>query len=285
MWRELKGAALLALVPGIAGFLGCGMDDPVAPALQGPSELGLSIELRAIPDQLTADGFSSSVIEAVVRNASGNRVGADAVTVIFDITQVGTGAFFDLGNIAPLDSPRPLPGGEEARQVSVSTDGSGVARARYWAPFRTDQENDTTVTVTARPAGTDFRAAVFRQVDIFLRAANRPLFPGATNFSCDPAADPPVSDAIGQEIIVEPQQAAYPIGQQVFFHARTNLGPSGQPIARYEWEIEDGAQVFRFVGREANHVWINAGNWTVRLFITESVTGIQCFDTVGILVF
>jgi len=245
MWRELKWAALLALIPGVAGFLSCGLDVPVAPELQGPSELALSIEMRANPDQLTADGFSSSVIEAVVRNASGNRVGAGAVTVVFDITQLGTGVFFDLGNIAPLESPRPLLGGEEARQLSVATDGSGVARARYWAPFRTDQENDTTVTITGRPAGTDARAVVIRQVDIFLRAANRPFFPGTA--ACD--------------INVEPQKSAYRVGDQVFFIATQVSG-----VVRYEWEVEDPLGGLRYLaGRGVDVHLTMVGDYTIRL--------------------
>jgi hypothetical protein len=252
MWRELKWAALLALLPGVAGFLGCGLDDPVAPALEGPSELALSVELRAIPDQLTADGFSSSVIEAVVRNHNGARVGAGAVTIVFDITTIASfGTFFDLGNIAPVDSPRPIAGGEEARTVAVATDGQGVARARYWAPFRTDSANDTTVTITARPAGSDFRAAVFRQVDIFLRAADRPSFPGTA--------------ACG--IQAEPSLAFYPVGTQVFLRATQVTG-----IVRYEWQIIDPAGfVFtRRQGRETDFVLTVVGTYTIVLAQTAS---------------
>jgi hypothetical protein len=251
MWRELKWAALLALVPGVAGFLGCGLDDPVAPALEGPSELALSVELRAVPDQLTADGFSSSVIEAVVRNHNGARVGAGAVTIVFDITTIASfGTFFDLGNLAPVDSPRPIAGGEEARTVAVATDGSGVARARYWAPFRTDNENDTTVTITARPAGSDFRAAVFRQVDIFLRAANRPVFPGGA--VCD--------------ISWEPVKSAYRVGDQVFLTAVQVTG-----VARYSWEIQNplGGLTHK-LGRDIDVVFTTTGIYTVRLTQTST---------------
>ena len=253
MWK-LKAALLLALVPAVSGLVNCNLDNPTPPELAGPSELAISIEMRANPDQLTADGFSSSVIEAVVRNASGARVGAGAQTVIFDITLPGTallsGTFFDLGNIAPLDSPRPLPGGEEARQLSVATDGSGVARARYWAPFRTDQENDTTVTITGRPAGTDVRGVVLRQVDIFLRAANRPSFPGGT--TC--------------VITWEPVKSGYRVGEQVFLSA---LQVSG--IARYEWEIEDPLGVLTYnEGRGTEINFDLAGDYTARLSQTST---------------
>jgi hypothetical protein len=270
MWRASKRAAvvLLALVP-IGGTLGCTLDDASPPPLEGPSELNISIELRAVPDQLVADGFSSSVIEAVVREGrQGQRFGDGGITVLFDITTAGAG-FLDLGNLAPLNSSRPIAGGPEAGPVSAPTDSQGVARVRYWAPFRSDQENDTVVTVVARPAGTDFNAAVFRGVSIFLRAANRPSFPGGAD--CD--------------FIVEPRQAAYPVGQGVFFTAIQSVGPNEFPIARYEWEIEDGTFVSRFLGREAHHAWVNAGSWTVRLFTTESVTGVQQMCTKDLLIF
>ena len=56
---------------GLVLYAACTLDDPGPPELAGPSELGMSIEMRAVPDQLVSDGFSSSIIEAVVRDASG----------------------------------------------------------------------------------------------------------------------------------------------------------------------------------------------------------------------
>ncbi len=93
--------------------------------------------------------------------------------------------------------------------MSAVTASDGVARVRYWAPFRTDQVNDTTVTVTGRPGDqNDFRAAIFRQVDIFLRAADRPVFPG--DAECG--------------ISVEPQKSAYKVGEIVNLHGDSGDG-------------------------------------------------------------
>ena len=149
---------------------GCLLDNPEAPELAGPSLRGRAIEIRAIPDQLVSDGWSSSVIEAVLQGPNSERV--PGATMYFDIS-----GFVDLGNLAPLNGPRPTDGGVEATQVTAVTDGDGVARARYWAPFRTDQPDDTIVTILAREGGTNFREVPFAQADIFLRAADRP-YPG-----------------------------------------------------------------------------------------------------------
>ena len=253
MWKKIKWALALAAVPAVMGYLGCGVEDPQPPTLAGPSELAISLDMKAVPDQITADGWSSSVIEATWRDENGQR--ASGKLVLFDITTATAGAFLDLGNLSPLNAQRPVAGGDEARAVSARTDSDGVARVRYWAPFRTDQVNDTTVTVTGRPGDqNDFRAAIFRQVDIFLRAADRPVFPGGS--VCG--------------ISVEPQKSAYKAGEIIFFTATQGTGGSGQPIARYEWDFGDNRTD---VGRAVSHGYNIAGDYTVTLWTTESITG------------
>jgi PKD domain len=256
--RTIRRGALGWAFAALVAQLSCTLDNPKAPELAGPSELGTSIEMRAIPDQLTADGFSSSVIEAVVRNANGDR--SQGVNVLFDITATSTGSFLDLGNLSPLNGPRPTAGGTEPTAVSATSDGDGVARARYWAPFRTDQVNDTVVIVTGRPAGTNFNAAFFRPVNIFLRAADRPSFPG--------------SNICG--FTLEPNKSSYKIGEAIAFTATQAVGDdsidgcAGNPIARYEWTITDGTYE---ADRGIVHQFDSAGTFTVTLKTTESITG------------
>lgn len=270
MFKRIKWALALSVVFGMVGYLGCDPDEANIPALAGPSELAQSLEMQANPDQLTADGWSSSVIQAVFRDQNGQPI-ADR-TIHFDITVGGSGSFLDLGNLAPLNAPRPNYGGEEARAVSAVTDGSGVAKARYWAPFRTDQANDIIVTVTGRPAGSDFRTAVFRQVDIFLRAANRPSFPGDNVCA----------------FIIEPRKTSYATNELLFFTG-TQLngdaavdGCSGFPIARYEWDFGDRASA---IGRNSQHQYTAPGTYRAFLFTTESVTGCQvsCFTDIKVI--
>ena len=255
-------ASILALV------VACTLDNPQPSDLSGPSELGTAIELRAVPDSLVSDGFSNSIIEAVVRDANGNRVAGR--TVSFDITTSGASGFLDLGNLAPVNGARPAAGGVESGPVSSVTDGNGVARVRYWAPFRTDQENDTVVIVTGREQSTNFANQTNRQVQIFLRAANRPSFPGANVCS----------------FIIEPIKPVYVPGEPVAFTASQLIGSDpcvGNEIARYEWNIDDTPPVFR-AGREIVHAFSAAGSYTVFLTTTEAVTGCQvsCFADITV---
>ncbi len=171
-----------------------------------------------------------------------------------------------------MNGPRPTFGGVEAGPVSAVSDGSGVARARYWAPFRTDQENDTTVQITGREASTNFANQTFRNVTIFLRAANRPSFPGGACF------------------MIEPLDTAYAVGDVINFTATQVTGGAGHPIARYEWDFGDGSG--RVEGRNQSHIFTSAGDpdatepssFTVTLFLTESVSGAQTSCTADVVV-
>ncbi len=204
MWNRVKWAMVIALIPVALGQAGCNLEDATRPPLAGPSELSAALNMSAHPDQLTANGSSSSVVEATLRGQDGSP--RSGVEISFDLTTLSAGAFFDIGVLAQVGQSRPVPGGpNRPKAVSAVTNENGVARARYWSsPFRTDQENDIIVTITGRPVGnSDFRDAVFRQVDIFLRAANRPMFSG--------------TDVCG--IQVEPSDAFYAAGEIVFFTA------------------------------------------------------------------
>jgi hypothetical protein len=265
-----KDSALCFLVVASLTVLWSCLDQVQTPELAGPSELGSSLQLSAIPDELVADGWSSSVIEAVFRDQDGQR--QSGVTIHFDLgarnESSSSVVFFDIGNLAPLNGPRPLAGGTEAKPVSAVTDGDGVARARYWAPFRTDQANDIEVSVTARPAGTDFNSAVSGLVSIKLRAADRPSFPGGPSCS----------------IMVEPVKSVYEVDEIVFFTATQATGSCGNnPIARYEWDFGDGNTA---VGRNVSHVFSDGCGATgceVTLWTTEAVTGCvaSCSVTIG----
>ena len=262
----------LPAVIGLVLYVACTLDNPDPPDLAGPSVLGTSIEMRAVPDQLVSDGFSSSIIEAVVRDANAQR--SQGRTINFDITTFGAPGFLDLGNLAPVNGARPVAGGVESGPVSAVSDSSGVARVRYWAPFRTDQENDTTVNITGREASTDFSNQLLRSVTIFLRAANRPSFPG--DGACS--------------FIIEPRDDAYAVGDQIFFTATQITGSAGRPIARYEWDFGDGSP--RVEGRNVSNVYSSAGDigattpgaYTVTLFTTESVSGNQISCTNDVVV-
>lgn len=269
MWNRVKWAMVIALIPVALGQAGCNLEDATRPPLAGPSELGTGLGMSANPDQLTANGNSSSVVEVTVFDEFGQP--AAGITVDFDLAQKFAGAFSDIGVLASLNGPRPVPGGKEPKAESAVTNNAGKARIRYWSPFRTDQENDTVVTITGRPAGSDFNSAVFRTVDIFLRAANRPMFPGSSVCS----------------FIVEPLQTSYTVGQQIFFTASqligdTTTGCAGNTISRYEWDFGDGS--IGDVERGVAHVYSTSGTFSVVLFTTETQTGCQDACAAGITV-
>src|SRR5688572_5936866 len=65
-WVKVVGMATLAVIAA-----GCTLNDASAPPLQGPSELGLSLSLSAIPDMLAHDGASQAQIIVQARDANG----------------------------------------------------------------------------------------------------------------------------------------------------------------------------------------------------------------------
>jgi len=255
MW---KTSLWLFALPAWVLCAACLLDSPEVPDLAGPSTAARSITIRAIPDAIVSDGFSSSVIEAVLFGPNGERV--SGATILFEIQ--ADGQFFDLGNLAPLNGARPFAGGVESGPVSSVTDGDGVGRARYWAPFRTDQENDTTVTIAARESGTNTRGVNFAEADIFLRAANRPSFPGSSLCGFN----------------IEPVKPFYDIGEGISFTAIQSIGDVGTPgclgneIARYEWNIDP---LTYKAGRGIVHAFSVAGDFGVFLTTTEAVSGCQ----------
>ena len=224
--RTLRLLAVLAALSSPA----CTLDNAEAPEIAGPSTVGHSIEVRANPDQITADGWSSSVIEAVLRGPNSERL--SGALIQFDIQ-----GFVDQGNLAPLNGPRPTYGGVEAGPVSATTDGNGVARARYWAPFRTDQPTDTVVTILAREQGTNFRFALAAagQTDIFLRAADRPIpspLPVPQPGCPTPTAELTISRVCsGGEILA---------GSAILAQGGASEGGTGEVVTTFMWNWGDG---------------------------------------------
>ncbi len=79
---------LLLLVA--AGSTACTMDQSKTPTLSGPSEFGLSIDLRATPDVLARDGASQSVIRLFARDASGKLTGGKRFVLSMSPANGGT---------------------------------------------------------------------------------------------------------------------------------------------------------------------------------------------------
>jgi hypothetical protein len=258
--RRLLALALLVTIPG------CLLDDPDTPELEGPSTLGHAIDLLAHPDQLVADGWSSAVIEAVLRDPNSNRIAG--ATIFFDIQ-----GFVDQGNLAPLNGPRPTYGGVEATQVTAVTDGDGVARVRYWAPFRTDQPDDDTVTILAREGGTNFRQALGAagQTDIFLRAADRPI-PGPIPIP-SPGCDAPTADLALSGLCSGGEIRS---GANIFgIGSASEAGDTGAVITTYIFNWGDGSSEVS-ASPTVSHRYsgsLNGSSVTVTLTVVNSCGG------------
>src|SRR5688572_23501370 len=96
-YRKLgRLAPILCFALAIAG---CGMDEVEIPDFDGPSELAESLRLTVSPDVITADGFSTAVIEAEFRGPNGQPLGSRDV---FFALADESGRFADIGSLFDL---------------------------------------------------------------------------------------------------------------------------------------------------------------------------------------
>ena len=78
--RHPGSVAAAVLSVGLIFLLpGCALDKDDPPALNGPSETGLSADLVALPDTINADGVTSAEIRLVLRDQTGAAASGRAV--------------------------------------------------------------------------------------------------------------------------------------------------------------------------------------------------------------
>jgi hypothetical protein len=228
-----RGKAVLAL--GLLLTLNaCGLDEVEVPDLDGPSELALSLRLTASPDIVTADGFSTSLIQAQLRGPSGEPLaGRQVFMAIADFA----GRTADIGQLRSTGS------GGIGTGIVLTTGANGIAQAAYEAPPRTDLTGNASIIVQARPIGDDFEGQIYRTVRVELRSAEPRLFPQ------DPGNTAPLCN-----YTVEPSVGPYRVNTTILFQTASS-DPNGF-IVRYEWFFGDGtredkpdtAKVYRFPG-------------------------------------
>jgi hypothetical protein len=239
---ELKGRqlgprrGLPALALGLLLALnGCGLEKVEIPDLEGPSELGTGIRLTATPDIITADGFSSSLVQVFVQDQNGApAVGRQVFMAIAD----------NAGRTADIGQLRSTSGTGLGTGLVLTTGANGIAQASYEAPPRTDFTANSNVIVTVRPVGTDFNGQIYRTVRIELRSAEPRLFPQV----------PGTGDTVNACFVIEPAFGPYKVNTVISLQS-TASSPFGR-IVRYEWFFGDGtrddkpniAKVFRFPG-------------------------------------
>jgi hypothetical protein len=263
-WRSrLWAAAGVAL---LVAHGGCGFDGVETPELVGPAELATSIALTASPDLIEADGFSTSLITATVRDQNGQpAAGRD---IFFSIADAA-GHTADIGELRSTTT-----GVSVGTGITVKTNAQGVAAVVYEAPARTDATANQQIRVTARPAGTDASSALYRSVNIELRSAEARLFP--------PNADNvlPVCgfavQATGKSACTGPPPivCAVPINTSVLF--QSTASDEDGVIVRYFWSFGNG--------KTADHpdvctYYIIPGIYTVRDLVTDNNGGQAACET------
>lgn len=224
-----------------ATFAGCGLDEVAIPELDGPSALGQDLRMTASPDVVVADGFSTVLVTATLRNQNGAVVsGRDIFFYIAD----ESGRAADIGLFRSSNGP--------GTGITARTNSQGVVQVVYESPVRSDATANQSVLIAARPIGDDFAGALYRTVRIELRSAEPRLFPqNPTNMAplCNFAVETPNGLRTNVSILFQ----------------STASDPDGT-IVRYEWDFGNGVH--------ADHPDVNAsyrspGSYTVTHRVTD----------------
>jgi PKD repeat protein len=242
----------------VLAYAGCGFNGTQTPELVGPAELATAVSLTAVPDLIEADGFSTSLITATVRDQNGQpAAGRD---IFFSIAD-SSGRTADIGALRSTAT-----GVSVGTGLTVKTNAQGVAAVVYEAPARTDATANQQIRVTARPAGTDATAALYRSVNIELRSAEARLFPqkpGNVLPQCNFTVQ-----VTGKSSCTSPTSCTIPINTSVLF--QSTASDSDGTIVRYFWSFGNG--------KTADHPDVStsysiAGTYTVTHLVTDNNGG------------
>ena len=240
MKTRLKITAMRTALVALALTSGCMIKDTPNPAITGPSEFGLSITLAAVPDLLTRDGASQSVL---VVNAV-DSTGAPARSVQLRLDMMVGGIEQDFGALSTK---------------TLFTNADGRATATYTAPPSLASAVSNFVTIRVSPVGTNQQSTgsgvfgQFASVDIRLVSAitNTPGSPVAF-FTFAP------STGISTSTLVA-------------FNASGSYPVAGSRIVNYAWDWGDGTtDNFNSTPNE-DHDWVGAGTYSVTLTVTDDL--------------
>jgi len=229
-------ATIAALTASVV-LAGCTVKKTEAPALSGPSELGLSLQTTAVPDILGQDGISASQVQIVARGADGRP--ARAIPMRVEI--YAGGVLADYGRLS-------------ARTVVTGDD--GIARLVYTAPPPLAEPVDplTVVQLRITPISGDFANANYRSVDIR-------LVPPTTV----PVIIPPNGVPLPSFVVTPTPVTTY---TPVTFDASATRDEGGPCGARctYAWNFGDGSSG---TGMVTSHEYRAANTFTARLTVTD----------------
>lgn len=225
--------AALALAFAVAG---CTVKKTEVPALSGPSELGLSINVKITPDILGQDGLSQASIEITARGPDSRPVRALPLRVETEVS----GVLADYGRLSTR---------------TVVTGDDGIARAVYTAPppLAEPVDNFTVVVVRVTPVNGDYSNAVERSAEIRL------VPPG--NGTILPPNSPPVA-----AFIVTPTPVTTYVPVTFDASSTKDQGIQCGSACSYAWNFGDGSSGS---GMVASHEYRAPGTFSVSLTVTD----------------
>ncbi len=227
---------LIVGLAALAAAAGCTVKKTTAPVPTGPSELGLSLSLLAIPDTISQDGASQAQVAITARDPLGQPLGN--VSLRLDVTV--NGAVVDYGSLSAKN---------------VVTAGDGKAAVTYTAPPPTIDPSygGTTVTLLVTPIGTNYD-------NTFTRSVSLRLVPSAV-------IQPPTSpDAPIAEFAFSP--LAPLTDQDVSFNASASKAGPGRTIVSYDWDFGSGTPQRGVI---VSKPYDEPGTYIVTLTVTDDV--------------
>jgi PKD domain len=229
-------STLVALTTTVV-LAGCTVKKTEAPALSGPSEFGLSLQVTATPDLLGQDGQSPSQVQVVARGPDGRP--ARGISMRVEI--FAGGVLADYGRLS-------------ARTIVTGED--GIARLVYTAPPPLAEPVDefTVIQLLVTPISGDYAGANTRSVEIR-------LVPPTTV----PVIIPPNGAPVPSFIVTPTPVTTY---TPVTFDAsatRDEGGPCGIRCT-YAWDFGDGSSG---TGMVTGHEYRTPNAFSARLTVTD----------------
>ena len=250
---RVRRASLLGWLPVAAAVAlsGCTVKKTEAPDITGPSELGLSLELRVSPDVLNMDGVSQSTMTITSRDSNGKI----QPNVDVRVEAVAGGEIVDVfGRLSTKN---------------VKTGGDGRASVTYTAPNSGSSQNSDSgnigVTLAAIPAGYDYHNAVVRQVQIRLVPQGillpQPFSPVA-RFTMSPN-----SPGEEQDVIFDGSSStASCVPDPANPNDATKCSPTSGEITSFQWDFGNGQTAS---GPRVTTRFPTRGTFNVRLVVTN----------------
>ena len=152
-------------VVAVLAITGCALDKQNAPALNGPSEMSLALNVSVTPDIITHDGQSEATLSVLALDAFGRPVVGLSLRVDTSVR----GALVDtFGQLVSRN---------------ISTDSTGRASVRYIAPPAPPANAnaaDEIVTFHVRPVGSNFANDSARTVQLQVSPSTGACVSGGT---------------------------------------------------------------------------------------------------------